>query len=204
MAEIALKWPNDPELALHFYQDTLDATLQLQQIVNNLLALARNDLGVTILNCQRVDLNEMITMCLSRFSEEINEKQLTFNRNINHPVLINTSQTEFDLILNNIVSNAIEYSPKHTTITIVINMQNTHFVQLQIGNEMIDMLSEQDLSDMFNRMWRKDLSRSSERHAGLGMSLIKSYSELLMLSVNVNVIGQTRFNISIGNIKIDE
>lgn len=203
MAEVALKWPGDPAQALPFYQDTLDATLQMQQMVNNLLALVRADLGIASIHLSAVDINDELQRCWHNYSEQANSKQLNLSANFSRFTAIITSATEFRLILNNVLSNAIEYSPEHATIDVNLSGDDTGFYCLSVSNPMIGVLTEQDLNDMFDRMWRKDAARSSENHAGLGMSLIKSYAQMLSLTVKVDVNEKQVFRICIGNIQVD-
>ncbi len=203
MAEVALKWPDDPTQALPFYQDTLDAAIQMQQMVDNLLALARADLGVTSIQLSKVDIYDELQRCWHNYREQANSKQLNFRVNDNLFTTIFTSAPEFRLILNNILSNAIEYTPVNNTIEVKLSVDDNGLYCLRVSNQMITPLTEQDLKDMFNRIWRKDDARSSENHAGLGMSLIQSYAQMLSLTVEVEVIEQQVFCICIGNIQID-
>ncbi len=202
MAEVALRWPDDPAQAQPFYQDTLDAALQMQQMVNNLLALVRADLGVVAIHLSDIDLTDMLLRVWENYKTEINSKQFSLSTDLSQESLIHSSAAEFRLILNNIISNAIEYAPSNTTIDVKLMTTQDGYYCLSISNQMIELLTEQDLLNMFNRMWRKDLARSSEQHAGLGMSLIQSYARMLSLTVDVKVNEHQIFTISIGKIPI--
>jgi signal transduction histidine kinase len=111
---------------------------------------------------------------------------------------------EFTLILNNILSNAIEYSPPNTVIDFSLQSSSDNHYCFHVSNEMEEPLTKEDLVNMFNRMWRKNLARSSELHAGLGMSLIQSYAKMLDFSVDVHITKQNNFSISIGRIQLPE
>ena len=202
MAEIALKWPDDQTQVRPFYQDTLDASLQMQQMVNNLLALARADLGVASINLSDVDIREELERGWKNYTDEAITKQLTLENNFIKPATIFTSAPEFRLILNNVLSNAIEYAPNATKIDVDLVDEGKDFYCLRVTNQMAVPLTEDDLNNMFNRMWRKDFARSSEKHAGLGMSLIKSYAQLLSLTVDVKLTEKQHFCICIGKIQM--
>jgi two-component system sensor histidine kinase ChiS len=204
MAQVALKWPDDPAIAKPFYQDTLEAALQIQKIVDNLLALARTDLGLVSIHNADIDLSQALNGAWKRYIEQTNNKQLQLRSHLCQPTLIHTSQVEFTLILNNILSNAIEYSPPNTVIDFSLQSSSDNHYCFHVSNEMEEPLTKEDLVHMFNRMWRKNLARSSEQHAGLGMSLIQSYAKMLDLSVDVHITKQNNFSISIGRIQLPE
>jgi signal transduction histidine kinase len=41
----------------------------------------------------------------------------------------------------------------------------------------VEELDEQDLPHLFERLWRKDPSRTSTMHSGLGLALVKACTE---------------------------
>ena len=72
---------------------------------------------------------------------------------------------------------------------------------LEIENPMGDPLSTADLEDMFKRFWRKDSAREAGRHAGIGLSLVKSYVDLMRFEVLATAADQ-RFCIVLRGMKI--
>ncbi|WDD99833.1 sensor histidine kinase [Thalassomonas actiniarum] len=187
MSEIALRWPDDPKVTQDFFQDTLDAANQMHQVVNNLLALARCERGLIKLKYTPLHLAEEIHHAWSRYRNEWQAKNIPLHLDKNSPYIINSSQAEFTLILNNILSNAIEYSPQGSDIRVEIKQQDNGAYAVSFANAMEDPLEPEELELMFQRLWRKDLSRSSEKHSGLGMSLIKAYAGLFGYQLSVEI-----------------
>lgn len=62
-------------------------------------------------------------------------------------------------------------------------------------------LSTQDLELIFKRFWRKDPARESGHHSGIGLSLVKSYADLMGLEVSASISGDL-FRILLSRIKI--
>jgi hypothetical protein len=54
---------------------------------------------------------------------------------------------------------------------------------------------------MFQRFWRKDPARKSGEHAGIGLSLLKSYANHMNLQVQTSIAGNL-FGISIAGLKL--
>ncbi|MCW8956463.1 MAG: ATP-binding protein [Gammaproteobacteria bacterium] len=200
MAEVALKWPNDIKLSTKFYTGVLESSIQMQKMVNNLLALARCEKGLIELEPREISLKSLIETCLHHYHHEATLKQLKISSNIPVNLKIITSVTEFEQIINNLISNAINYSPESTGIELSLSC-NSHFATLTITNTTDDLTTD-DLAVMFDRLWRKSKARSSSINSGLGLSLVKAYTELLKLDIKTELTDHTIFKISIGKIPI--
>ena len=196
MAEVAVLWPDAPELKDSFYQGVLDSANQMHQVVNNLLALARCERGLVKLKFESMNLVEEVQLAWLRHTADWQEKELEFVISGQETWDINSSRTELALILNNIISNAIEYTPKGSQIFLDVRPKES---RLKLTNEMDVPLNPEELEYMFQRLWRKDMSRSSAQHSGLGMSLVKAYAEILEISVDVKIEGSD-FIIILSNI----
>ena len=185
MAEVALKWPEDINLVKEFYSGVNDASKQMQIMVNNLLALARCEKGDVNLEPQEVAIKELIDECWQHHQHESKKKNIRLISRIPSKTKIITSLTEFEIIINNLISNAITYSPEDTDVIVDIR-HHTDSVTLAISN-IAEQLDQADLKLMFDRLWRKSESRSSSEHSGLGLPLVKAYIELIGLRISVNL-----------------
>lgn len=184
MAEVALRHAgyelNNPIATENeFYGDILDACMHMQSIVNNLLLLAKCENRQVILTPVQVDVRERVNNILQKYQGQIAEKNLKIIRNLDEICVVQISANEFELILHNLINNAIEYSPQSSKIEIEFSRASS---SLTISN-LTDNLTEKDLPLLFERLWRKDLARSSAQHSGIGLALVKAYAELLGLDV---------------------
>lgn len=198
MAEIALKWPDDINLSKNFYTGVLESSCQMQKLVNNLLALARCEKGLIELEPGETCLNTLVENSIQHHQQAITARKLKLVSNIPKKINIITSTAEFEQIINNLIANAIEYSPENTEINLSLSTSDS-FSTLNIVNTAEDLTTE-DLPLMFDRLWRKSKSRSSSMNSGLGLSLVKAYAELLKLDIKIELSEQKHFQISIGKI----
>jgi signal transduction histidine kinase len=60
--------------------------------------------------------------------------------------------------------------------------------ELTIGNTVYNLTAE-DLPHLFERLWRKDKSRTGGEHYGLGLSLSRGFATLLGLNLNAHFSG---------------
>ena len=58
----------------------------------------------------------------------------------------------------------------------------------------------EDLSKMFDRLWRKDPFHNGEHHVGLGLALVKAYAQALNLEVTADLDHEGRFCLSISGL----
>jgi len=199
MSEIALKWPSDMALAEEFFSGVYDASIQMQALVNNLLALARCEKGNINLSNMCFSISDMIEGCWGHFSQMADKKEIRLNCDIPDKLLIESSHSEFEQIITNLLSNAISYSRSYTELLIQVEFDGV-FLSLLITNT-TDLLNVDDLDFMFDRLWRKNKARSPSEHSGLGLSLVKAYVDLLDLEVATKLIDGEKFMVTISKIK---
>lgn len=195
MSEIALKWPDDTKLMLDFHGGILASSKQMQCIVNSLLELVRCENGQLNLQPKEVLLNESVDECWQHYKSLGEDKQLKFISDIPDDLSIITSVMEFEIILRNLISNAVNYSESNSEIKVsatVINKQ----VNLIIQNA-TEAIDKDDVLVMFDKLWRKSKSRSSSDHAGLGLSIVKAYGQALGLKVCAEYSKPNTFTISL-------
>lgn len=183
LAEVGGRWPDDPKLAREFFSEMLAATRQLERIVENLLALARCEKGLEIVAPTTLDLVTVIDAAWQRVAADARSKDLGFCRLGPAALTVTTGREQLELILNNLFSNAVAYSPAGGSVICAID-DNGGDLRISVANR-ADHLEPEDLPRLFDRLWRKDPSRSNGHHAGLGLSLVKAYAEQLAMTVQV-------------------
>lgn len=184
MAEVAAKWPlkvNHEE----FYIDALNSSKKLQLIVDSLLEMARCKTGGMQFAFTNIDLQCQINSILLKYEQSALEKDIVFDNNMKEDLQINTSELVLDMILSNLLSNAVEYSAVDSHIEIDQWLESDK-VTLSISNQ-VRNLEIEDLPHMTESLWRKDQSRSSDNHIGLGLTLVQAYCEILELEMDIRL-----------------
>lgn len=195
LAEVGGEWPHDAELAQDFFAEVLAAARQMERMVANLLALARCEKGMEVVDPTQQDLITLIDAAWGRVASDANAKRLNFRRKGPSSLSVNTGRDQFELILNNLFSNAIAYSPAGSDVTCLVDSSG-HSFELSVVNR-AEHLDEHDLPRLFDRLWRKDPARTGDHHAGLGLTLVKAYAEQLQLSVATRLNGRQTFCLSL-------
>lgn len=200
LAEVGLRWPEEKDIRSYF-TDIYDSSRQLDRVIENLLHLCRSEEGRIDVEINAIKLDELIEKVCQGLAEETAERDITIEPPQTVLPIILADAQWLELILQNLIFNAIAYSPNGATVTLTA-VSDSDYCELKIENPMEDPLSSQDLELIYNRFWRKDTARKTGRHAGIGLSLVKSYVKLMGLDVQASISDDNQFSITLSKLEI--
>ncbi len=180
IAEIGSKWPNDEQLVREFFADLLDATESMEHTVSNLLALARCEAGDVDVLLEPVSIVELVQDVWIQSATNPGGRSLHIEDNVT-TVIVRTDRNKAKILVQNLISNALEYSPENTGIVIAAQVHD-NTIDIAFSNQSL-LLEQQDIDKLFDRFWRKDAARTSGHHAGLGLSLARALADVLRLKL---------------------
>lgn len=193
--EVAGKWPNDPEAAPAAIDQAHAIALQMQEVVDALLSLSRCEAGLQMINTKPVDISKQVQKRSERITLPLAEKNVAAFWLIPAHQIVQTDSSMLEVILSNIFSNAAEYTPKngsiHGRIETVTNRCIITLTNTQHG------LDDTDLPHLFELLWRKDVSRTSNSHSGLGLAVAKRFSDLLGIELACSLPEEDLFQVTI-------
>lgn len=174
----------DPEVAPGFLKVTQEETDRMIRMIDELLSLSRMDSGTTRVDMELVNINEMFNYVLDRFDMILKKddnpaKYYTIKREFTKRDLwVEIDTDKFTQVLDNIMNNAIKYSPDGGVVT--CRLLETH-------NQVIISISDQglgipraDLGHVFDRFFRVDKARSrAQGGTGLGLAISKEVVQML-------------------------
>ena len=167
----------DKELAPQFIDTIHKETTRMIRMVNELMQLGKMDIKEEHYEKEFIDINKMIEQITDRFALTHPEKN--FIKYISKtPIFVEGDQDKLTQVFDNIVNNAIKYSPNGKNITIRVR-QNYHHnrVSISIKDEGVG-IPLVHIDKIFNRFYRVDKSRQrSMGGTGLGLALAKTIVE---------------------------
>lgn len=199
--EVALKWKEESsENAIRNYEDLFKSVVKMQNMVSFLLTLSRCDSQSLVIRKGNVNLSELTNKIVKDYEKTASDKGLSLKTSLSENLYLCLDESLFDTIINNLVSNAVEYSSPGSEIHISLKSDETSFL-FEVINK-TDHLSHEDVPYIFDRFWRKDKSRSDfDTHSGLGLSVVKSIAQALQINLNASIDENSIFKIQIsGNI----
>lgn len=170
--EGALSEPVAPD----FIKVSLDETNRMMRMVSDLLSLSRIDNATSHLDIELTNFTAFITFILNRF-DKIRSQNDDKKYEIIRDYPINSIWVEIDTdkmtqVIDNIINNAIKYSPDGGKITVSMKTTGTQMI-LSISDEGLG-IPKKDLPKIFDRFYRVDKARSrAQGGSGLGLAIAK-------------------------------
>jgi len=176
MLEVLVRKPREPKVYEEKIADIIVQVDRLNYLLDQLLQLARIESGVHIAKKENILLAKMTASLVEKWKEIAMAKRITLDIAISDDVLIHTDKIFLELILNNLVSNAIKYGKENGHVRLTWNAANK---TMTVQDDGIG-ISAEDLTQIYNRFYRADSSRSSSvKGSGLGLSIVKKLCDLL-------------------------
>ena len=167
----------DKELAPQFIDTIHKETTRMIRMVNELMQLGKMDIKEEHYEKEFIGINKMLEQITDRFALTHPEKN--FIKHIpKSPIFVEGDQDKLTQVFDNIVNNAIKYSPDGKNITVRVR-QNYHHnrVSISIKDEGVG-IPLVHIDKIFNRFYRVDKSRQrSMGGTGLGLALAKTIVE---------------------------
>ena len=165
----------DP-VAPDFIKVSLDETNRMMRMVTDLLNLSRIDNATSQLDVELINFTAFITFILNRFDKmrsQDDEKKYELVRDYSiNSVWIEIDTDKMTQVIDNILNNAIKYSPDGGKITVSMKTTDDQMI-LSIKDQGLG-IPKQDLPKIFDRFYRVDLARSrAQGGTGLGLAIAK-------------------------------
>ena len=170
--EGALTEPFAPD----FIKVSLNETNRMMRMVTDLLHLSRIDNESSHLDVELINFTAFITFILNRFDkmrsqDEEKKYELVRDYPINS-VWIEIDTDKMTQVIDNILNNAIKYSPDGGKITVSMKTTDDQMI-LSISDQGLG-IPKQDLPKIFDRFYRVDRARSrAQGGTGLGLAIAK-------------------------------
>lgn len=173
----------DEEIAPEFLKVISTETDRMIRMITDLLNLSRMDQGKQDLNREFVSINELVAHIINRFemvlkSEQYRNKKYTIERDFTQRTLwVEIDQDKFIQVIDNIMNNAIKYSPDGGKITCKL-METHNSVVISVTDEGLG-IPRKDIGHVFDRFYRVDKARArSMGGTGLGLAISKEVVQL--------------------------
>jgi len=163
-------------VASDFIKVSLNETNRMMRMVTDLLHLSRIDNATSHLDVELINFTAFITFILNRFDKiraQDEEKKYELVRD--YPITsvwIEIDTDKMTQVIDNILNNAIKYSPDGGKITVSMKTTDDQMI-LSISDQGLGIPKE-DLPKIFDRFYRVDKARSrAQGGTGLGLAIAK-------------------------------
>ena len=173
-AELAMQDADDPADARAALADCVNESDRVLHLLEALLDISAAEAGALKLNRHRLDLRSLTERAFDLYREVAEEKKITVTLDQPAPVEADADAIRLGQAVNNLVDNALKYTPAGGHVTIAARAEPGAVVLTVSDNGPGVPLVEREA--IFRRLYRGDASRS-QRGLGLGLSLVKAIVE---------------------------
>lgn len=154
--------------------NTLQEANRLNTLCNNILFTSQLDAGGYSVNFQELNLTDIVETCVddckSRFPERVITEAIEENR------LMQGDPFLLQMLVNNLLENALKYSPKnmpiHVSLSFIANKNVLSIADLGLGIE------DQEKKKVFDKFYRSGSENTRKAQGtGLGLYLCKKIAE---------------------------
>ncbi|MGD8961637.1 MAG: HAMP domain-containing sensor histidine kinase [Desulfobacterales bacterium] len=182
IAEMSLLKEKDVDDYKDMAASTIEECDTLIDMINTMLDITEAEAGVNGDQPEEFELVELIHEACELFRPVAEVKKINLKTDLPESLAITSNRKKVQRIVTNLLENAIKYTPADGAVKVSAAAQN---VEIRIEFEDTGMgISENDLPHIFERFYRCDRSRS-QGGTGLGLSLVKAYTESLNGSIHV-------------------
>lgn len=151
---------------------------RLKTLIEDLFEYSKLASGGIKLEKNNANIIEIMEQSIGELSIQAKERNISFIKNFESSnILLNVDPGKMARVFENVISNAVKYSPEGSTVSIDVKKKDSGAI---ISVENITEISLGENADkLFERFYRGDKSRNSEvGGSGLGLAIAKSIVEL--------------------------
>jgi signal transduction histidine kinase len=152
------------------------ATRQLAQLITNILKLNKLENQQIFPNTEEYDLGEQLCQCLLQFEDVWEQKNLNIETDIQDDVKIRSDKELLSLVWNNLISNAVKFTPEGGTINVRLKAE-ADMVSVSVSDTGCGIKPETGMR-IFEKFYQGDPSHTTQGN-GLGLPLVKRVVDIL-------------------------
>ena len=172
-----------PEDIQEFLASASNELNHLSRMVEDLLLLARVEIGASSLSIQSVRLDELLLDAISRLEFLAKNKNITIRFNMNtssaeaqeNDFAVQGDADLLQSLFRNLIDNAIKYSPENSAIEVLLESTvNTICVSVSDEGTQIPQESQDKI---FDRFYRANTANLQSSGSGLGLTIARRIAE---------------------------
>jgi heavy metal sensor kinase len=151
---------------------TIEECDRLLDMINTMLIISRTEAGVNQLDCQNLDIANLVRDACDIFQSPAEDKGLTLVCNGPENISLIGDIRLIQRMVANLLDNAIKYTPANGKIDVSVSAGANQSVQIAVQDNGVG-ISAKDREHIFERFYRCDPSRS-QAGTGLGLSFARA------------------------------
>jgi signal transduction histidine kinase len=172
-AELALQQEDTAQIK-ESLADAVEEAERLNAMLRTIMDISEVEAGALKLDLETFTLAPIVAGLVDLYDAVAEDKTITVKTSIDPAGLITADRNRLQLLLSNLLDNALKYTPSGGEVRIGATFAPRE-VRVTVADTGIG-IDEADLPRIWDRLYRADKSRS-QRGLGLGLSLVKAFVE---------------------------
>jgi two-component system, OmpR family, phosphate regulon sensor histidine kinase PhoR len=148
----------------------------LLDLINDLLNVARLEAGRLVQQLVRVDVSDLVNEVVGLFEQRAKEQGISLSCSCECSLPVFADPTNIEKVLNNLISNAINYSPGGGRVEVSACLRG-EYVEIRVSDTGVGIPSE-EIPKIFEKFYRvKHPKTRNVTGTGLGLSLVRGIVE---------------------------
>ncbi|GKZ04137.1 MULTISPECIES: sensor histidine kinase [Paraclostridium] len=153
-----------------YLQKSYDSTQELKTLVEEMIQVSKFEILEKKSESKEFDLNSLINKLIKRQMYLIEEKELKLDVKYQGEIFINADEERIAKAINNLINNAIKYSPENADLLIRLYKKENAILEIENTGITID---EKHKDKLFKPFYRVEKSRNRKTGgSGLGLYIV--------------------------------
>lgn len=162
---------NDTPLKKEELKEFYDSTSNVYSLIENLLYWANTQSKGVDVKSEKNRINESVLNAVNAIDFQVSRKEITIINNISNEIYALHETGSLEIVLRNILSNAVKFSNKHSIIEITSQDYDDDHIRIDIKDEGVGMPKETVDDILKNTVIKSEFGTNGEKGTGLGLSL---------------------------------
>ncbi|HYW94126.1 MAG TPA: HAMP domain-containing sensor histidine kinase [Bacteroidales bacterium] len=172
------------EERMKYLQIVLNGSEKLKHLVSDLFELSKLETQQITLHIEPFFINELVQDAVSNLRLMAERKNITIKTDISTSLpLVEADISMMERVIQNLMDNAIHYTPEKGTIILNVNMMERE-VEVNISNSG-DGIPEKDIPYIFNRYYKVNKEKSGIGGSGLGLAIVRKILDIQNIPIHV-------------------
>jgi signal transduction histidine kinase len=161
----------------HYLTIMEEQTERMMKLVNDLLDLARIEAGQLEIRPVIFNVSELVRQVVARMDPEWVKKQVTVEvlSEEAQDIHVCADPDRIDQVIANLLQNAIQFSPPHSSIEVMVKKEAQAVVSVRDDGPGI---RQEDIELIWERFYKADRARTKQVGTGIGLSIVKHILDL--------------------------
>lgn len=170
---------NQEEVHKEYVDYIIESANQMNTLINNFLDVHRTEEGRKQVKPEKVDIKSLLKALLFKFENRAKQKDIsiTLDYQMDSDFAI-TDKSIFSQVVDNLISNAVKFSPKGKNVTVRLKKSDTGF-NLEVEDEGYG-IKESEKTKLFRKYQTLSVRPTGgEKSVGLGLSIV--YDQMMLI-----------------------